>query len=375
MTASILRLRRDAFSCLLGFGLLLAAAMAATAALSGPAWGQAAQEPAGGPTGGQVPGNALGDRADSDFWRAIRQGESGYVSIPNATAGVLIQSEGDNWRAVRNGPVTVYGAWLMLGIIIVIALFFALRGRIRIDAGPSGTTIERFNMLERTAHWITAVSFVILALTGLNILYGRHVLLPVLGPDIFAAITLAGKYAHNFLSFAFMVGVVMIFVLWVRHNIPRAIDFKWLAVGGGLFKKGVHPPAGKFNAGQKLIFWAVVLGGISISLSGLALLFPFQFGFFAPTFEFFNIFGLGLPTDLTMIQEMQLSQLWHGIVALILIAIVIGHIYIGSLGMEGAFDAMGSGQVDLNWAKEHHALWVDEVRSGGKARPHAQPAE
>src|SRR5690606_443688 len=115
--------------------------------------------------------------------------------------------------------------------------------------------------------------------------------------------------------------------------------------------------------------------GLSISLSGLALLFPFQFALFGPTFEIFNIFGLGLPTELTMIQEMQLSQLWHGIVALILIAIIIGHIYIGSLGMEGAFEAMGSGQVDLNWAKEHHALWVDDMRSGGKARPHAQPAE
>src|SRR5690606_17027077 len=206
--------------------------------LSGSAWGQAAQAPAAqapsaqaaGPTGGQVPGNALGDHADSDFWRAIRQGDSGRVSIPNPNAGLLIQSEGDNWRAVRNGPLTVYGAWLMLGIIIVIALFFALRGRIRIDAGPSGTTIERFNLLERTAHWLTAVSFIVLALTGLNLLYGRHVLLPVLGPDIFSAITRAGKYAHNFIAFAFMVGVALIFLIWVRHNIPRAVDFKWLAV-------------------------------------------------------------------------------------------------------------------------------------------------
>jgi formate dehydrogenase subunit gamma len=367
MTASVLRLRRTAFSYLLGLGLLVAAALVATASLAAPAWAQNAAGPATeGPTGGQVPGNALGNQADSDMWRAVRQGEMGSVSIPDARAGQLIQSEGDNWRAIRNGPVTVYGAWAMLGVVIVLALFFVLRGRIRIDAGPSGTTIERFNMLERTAHWITASSFIILALTGLNILYGRHVLLPILGPEIFSAITLAGKYAHNFLAFAFMVGVVMVFVLWVRYNIPSRLDLKWLAVGGGLFKKGVHPAAGKFNAGQKLIFWAVVLGGISISLSGLALLFPFEFAFFGKTFAALNIFGLGLPTDLSMTQEMQLSQLWHGIVALILVAIVIGHIYIGSLGMEGAFEAMGSGQVDVNWAKEHHALWVDEVRSGSK---------
>jgi len=373
MTATVTRLRRSAYPRFLALVLLVAAALLAVGSL--PVLAQTAPDSTGGPVGGQVPGNALGNQADSDFWRAIRQGETGFVSIPNPSAGQLIQSEGDNWRAVRNGPVTVYGAWLMLGIVIVIALFFAFRGRIRIDAGPSGTTIERFNMLERTAHWITASSFIVLALTGLNLLYGRHVLLPILGPEIFAAITLGGKYAHNFLAFAFMVGVVMIFLLWVRHNIPTTIDLKWLAVGGGLFKKGVHPPAGKFNAGQKLIFWAVVLGGISISLSGLALLFPFQLPLFAKTFAALNVFGLGLPTDLTMMQEMQLSQLWHSVVALVLIAIVIGHIYIGSIGMEGAFEAMGSGQVDLNWAKEHHHLWVDDMRGGGKQQPHAHPAE
>ena len=370
MTASVTRLRRSAFSIVLGFGLLFAAALAFGGAATAPAWGQtAAETPTAGPTGGEVPGNVLGNQADSDLWRAIRRGETGSVSIPNERAGLLIQSEGDNWRAVRNGPVTVYGAWAMLAVVAILALFFALRGRIRIDAGPAGTTIERFNMLERTAHWITAISFVILALTGLNLLYGRHVLLPILGPEIFSAITIAGKYAHNFLSFAFMVGVVMIFLLWVRHNIPSRLDLKWLAVGGGLFKKGVHPPAGKFNAGQKLIFWAVVLGGVSISLSGLALLFPFEFAFFGVTFEVLNIFGLDLPTNLNMVQEMQLSQLWHGVVGLILIAIIIGHIYIGSIGMEGAFDAMGTGQVDLNWAREHHRLWVDDVRSG--SRPQA----
>ncbi|MEQ9606640.1 MAG: formate dehydrogenase subunit gamma [Kiloniellaceae bacterium] len=365
MTASLLRLRCAAYSFFFAAVVLLAGAAVVSPALAqGTAPGTATESP----TGGNVPGNVLGNQADADLWRAIRQGETGSVSIPDAQAGRLIQSEGDNWRAVRNGPVTVYGAWLMLGIIIVLALFFALRGRIRIDAGPAGTTIERFNMLERTAHWITATSFVVLALTGLNILYGRHVLLPILGPDIFAAITLWGKYAHNFLSFAFMLGVVMIFVLWVRHNIPNRKDLKWLAVGGGLFKKGVHPPAGKFNAGQKLIFWSVVLGGISISLSGLALMFPFEFALFGKTFAFLNIFGLDLPTNLAPIQEMQLSQVWHGVVALVLIAIIIGHIYIGSLGMEGAFEAMGSGQVDLNWAKEHHAEWVAEERGGGRTQ-------
>ena len=159
----------------------------------------------------------------------------------------------------------------------------------------------------------------------------------------------------------------MIVVLWVKDNIPRAIDLKWLAVGGGLFSKNVHPPAKKFNAGQKFIFWTVVIGGASLSVSGLALMFPFTFGIFAPTFGVLNLLGLGLPTTLTGIEEMQLSQLWHSVVAAIMIAIIISHIYIGSLGMEGAWDAMGSGMVDENWAREHHGLWVAEVK--GEAPP------
>jgi formate dehydrogenase subunit gamma len=226
--------------------------------------------------------------------------------------------------------------------------------------------------VERFAHWLTAVCFIVLALTGLNLLYGKHVLLPVLGPTVFAALTLAGKYAHNYLAFGFMVGVVMMVVLWVRHNIPNKVDFQWLAKGGGLFVKGVHPPSKKFNAGQKFIFWTVVLGGLSLSLSGISLLFPFTFAMFEPTYSFLNVFGFGLPTDLTPMDEMLHSQLWHTWIALGLIAIVIAHIYIGSLGMEGAFDAVGTGHVDENWAREHHNLWVEEVKS---AAPKAQPAE
>ena len=228
---------------------------------------------------------------------------------------------------------------------------------------------------------MTAVCFIVLALTGLNLLYGKHVLLPVLGPEVFAAITLAGKYAHNYLSFGFMVGVVLMFVLWVRHNLPSKYDVKWLAQGGGLLVKGTHPPAKKFNFGQKIIFWCVILGGLSLSLSGIALLFPFQLAMFNPTFAVLNTIGFDLPTNLTAMEEMQLSQLWHAGVGLVLIAIIVGHIYIGSLGMEGAFAAMGSGQVDENWAREHHAVWVAEVKGeplpnpDDRGPPQTQPAE
>ena len=144
-------------------------------------------------------------------------------------------------------------------------------------------------------------------------------------------------------------------------------DLAWIAKGGGLFAKGSHPPARKFNPGQKLIFWAVVIGGVSISLSGLALLFPFTMALFADSFAFANLFGFDLPTELTMLQEVQLSQIWHSIVGLIMIVIIIAHIYIGSVGMEGALDAMLSGQVDENWAREHHSLWFEGEAEKGAA--------
>lgn len=315
-------------------------------------------------SGGTVPGNVRGDAAAAtpEMWRAIRKGVQGQVSIPDKQAGVLVQSEGDNFRAFRNGPLSTYGGWLMLGVIVIVALFFAVRGRIKIDAGPSGRTIERFNTLDRFTHWLTATSFIVLTITGLNVLYGKYVLLPIIGKSAFGAITYYGKLAHNYIAFAFMLGVVMMLVLWVKHNIPNMHDLKWLAMGGGLFSKGVHPPAEKFNAGQKILFWAVVLGGFSIALSGFCLLFPFEYQPFAPTFKMLNAIGFSLPTTLTPLQETQLALLWHGVVALILIAIIIGHIYIGSLGMEGALDAVTTGQVDENWAREHHPLWYAEVK-------------
>lgn len=325
---------------------------------------------------GRVPGNALGNTSDSEFWREIRRGYQGYVSIPDQKAGILIQSEGELWRSVRNGPLSTYGVWGLLGMIGLLALFFAVRGRIRIEAGRSTQRIERFKAVERFGHWLTAGSFIILALTGLNILYGRYVLPDLIGKEAFATLTLWGKYVHNYVAFAFMAGLVLIFVMWVRHNIPDRYDLIWLSKAGGLLSRHSHPPARKFNAGQKVIFWLTILGGLSLSLSGWALLFPFEYTMFSKTFAVLNVFGLGLPTDLTPVQEQQLAHLWHAAVALVLVMVIIGHIYIGSIGMEGAFDAMGTGQVDLNWAREHHSLWVEEVLGPAAARSRAakQPA-
>ena len=291
-------------------------------------------------TQGQVPGRTLGAANDAELWRAVRQGVVGSVSLPNKQAGVLVQSEGDNWRAINNGPLKKYGVWVMVAAVILLLLFFGLRGRIRIESGFSGRTILRFDGLDRFAHWLTAISFILLGLTGLNIMYGRFFLIPVVGPDAFAALTYYGKLSHNYVGFAFATGIVLMFALWVKDNLPDRYDLGWIAKGGGLFSKHSHPPAARFNTGQKFIFWSVIIGGVLLFLSGLTLLFPFYW------------------TDMA---GMHLVQLIHAAIAVIMIAIILAHVYIGSLGMEGAFDAMGTGMVDENWAREHHSAWVEEA--------------
>lgn len=330
-------------------------------------------------------GHSQGDISRSDFWSKLRHGAEATTVVQGPQTGYAIQSTGESWRQFRNSDLATYGWWALAAITALCLLYYLIAGAIRIEGGRSGKVIERFALSERTGHWLLAVSFIVLALTGLNMLYGRATLMPVMGKEAFAMLTLWGKWAHHIASAIFVVGLVWIIVQWLRYNMPHWTDLVWLARGGG-FLTGSHPPAKKFNAGQKIIFWLVVLGGISITLSGIALLLPFEFAMFAKTFEAINsVFGTDLPTQLTAMEEMQLSQIWHTIVALFLTAVIIAHIYIGTIGMEGGFEAMGSGKVDLNWAKEHHNLWVEELEKKGEVssagaiapRPTAQhqPAE
>ncbi len=323
----------------------------------------------------------LGGVSDSETWRAIRFGSADTtVSARGPAANVLVQDGGMWWLEFRKGPLMTYGGYTLLATLVALVLFYLLRGRIRIDGERTGTTVLRFKAVERFAHWLMAGSFILLGLTGLSQLFGRFLLIPLIGKEAFAPVAIAGKWVHNNFAWAFMIALIMVFVLWVVENIPNKTDLKWLAVGGGLFSKGVHPPAKKFNAGQKIIFWSVIVLGVSISVSGLSLLFPFQMPMFAATFEKLNALGLPglvgmapLPEVLAPHQEMQFAQLWHSIVAIVFIAIILAHIYLGSVGMEGAFDAMGSGEVEAQWAREHHGLWYDEVT--GKAEPDKTPAE
>lgn len=282
---------------------------------------------------------------DSALLNQLQGDIKGRITIPDAKAGLLQQPEGRQWRELREGTVKSLGGWLILGAVVAIAAFFAWRGRVKIDHGLANRTIERFGGFERFTHWLTAASFIVLALTGLNLLYGQYTLRPLIGPEGFTAVTQFGKLSHNFLSFPFVLGVLLMLVLWIRHNLPDKTDVEWFKQGGGLLKKDAHPAAGKFNAGQKLVFWSVVIGGIAVAVTGYILMFPFQFADMA---------------------GMQLALLIHAIIAILMVVVVLGHIYIGTLGMEGAFDAMGSGQVDINWAREHHRLWVDQT-AGRKA--------
>jgi formate dehydrogenase subunit gamma len=203
----------------------------------------------------------LGPNSDTTLWDAVRSGDSFTVSIPDKKAATLVQSYGVSWTNMRmaDGPLRTYGGMALFGILALLFVFYLFRGRIEIEHGASGQMIERFKPIERFGHWLLAGSFILLALSGLNLLYGRDLLIPILGKENFAAVTLAGKWIHNNVAWAFMLGLVLVFVMWVVHNLPSVNDIKWLMKGGGLFAEGVHPPAKKFNAGQKLIFWSVIL--------------------------------------------------------------------------------------------------------------------
>ena len=265
----------------------------------------------------------LGGVSDPELWRALRYGSADIkVSAGGEKATVLIQDGGMWWLQYREGSLVELGAYMIGGMLAILVIFYGLRGRITIDGEKTGRTIERFKTIERFGHWLLAGSFILLGLTGLISLFGRMYLIPLLGKDAFATIALASKWVHNNVSWAFIAGLILVFVMWVAHNIPKREDLAWLAQGGGIFTEGVHPPARKFNAGQKLIFWAVIIFGASISVSGISLLFPFELPMFGVTFEKLNalglpqLIGLGeLKTELSPHEEMQFAQLWHALVA------------------------------------------------------------
>jgi len=280
----------------------------------------------------------------------------GDIDQLDPRARVLEQPAGRVWDHFHEVTLYWVGAIVILGTLAALAAAYFLLGRLRISAGRSGRKVPRFKAVERFAHWLTAVSFVVLGITGLDITFGKHVLLPLIGYDVFAAFSGAAKYVHNVTSFAFVLGLVLIVAIFIKDNIPDKTDIEWFRQGGG-FIKSKHAPARRFNAGEKLVFWGALGAGILVSVSGYLLLFPFY---------------------VTDIAGMQVAQVVHAVIAVLFVALILGHIYIGTLGMEGAFEAMWTGDVDYNWAKEHHDLWLDELAKRGAAfprHPSATPAE
>ena len=265
----------------------------------------------------------------------------GRITIPDQRASVVEQPEGRQWRTFHNVTLRWIAGVAILGMLAVLIIFYLTRGMVRLESGRSGRNIVRFTAFERFVHWMTATCFIVLAITGLNITFGRPLLLPLMGHEAFTEWSQWAKYAHNFVSFPFTIGVALIFLMWIAGNIPNKVDVEWLKRGGGIVGHD-HPPAYRFNAGQKAIYWIVVLGGGIVAATGYQLMFPFY---------------------LTGIEGMQTTHVIHSIVSVLFVAVMLAHIYIGTIGMEGAFEAMGSGTVDVNWAKEHHSLWLDQQKA------------
>jgi formate dehydrogenase subunit gamma len=273
----------------------------------------------------------------------------GRVTIPDPRAGVLEQPEGREYQAFHERMLPWLGAIAIVGMLVALVLFYLVRGPVKLERPPSRIMIKRFTLIERFTHWLTAISFIVLAITGLNYVFGKRLLMPLIGPEAFATWSLWAKYLHNSFAWPFILGLLLMAVLWLRDNLPDRYDLEWLRQFGG-FLSNRHPPARRFNAGQKLIFWSVVLGGLALTASGIVLLFPY----------------------VADIGGIQIAQYAHAVSGAVMTAIMLAHIYIGTVGMTGALDAMVSGEVDLEWAKEHHRVWVEEEQArmpGGQQLP------
>lgn len=272
---------------------------------------------------------------------AFREGIS---SLPYQEANVLVQPQGRTFRRSHEDWLRWTGGWLILGTCLALALFLLGRGRIKTAEGESGAVVERFNSTERATHWMTASAFLIMAVTGLVILYGKPLLLPWMGADAFSSLARGSAWVHMASTVPFVLGIVMMIVMWLPGNLWARGDWEWLRRGGGFMRDDGHnPPADRFNAGQKFVFWAVVLGGLALLATGVVLMLPF--------------YMLGYT-------GMQWAQLLHAGIALLMVALILGHIYIGTVGMSGAFHAMWSGLVDRNWAREHHRTWYNRLTRG-----------
>ena len=302
---------------------------------------------------------------NAPMWRQVGNGVTGYSSLPTPEAGNLIQpfvqypgsrwtNAGEAWRQVRNNWIIPYGGALVLIVLGALLLFFVGKGKLGHDDGVSGRQIERFTPFERSAHWANAIAFCVLAISGLVMAFGKFFLQPVLGGSLFGGLTYVLKTGHNFAGPLFAVSLVVVFFTFVKDNLPRDGDAAWLAKGGGLLS-GKEVPSHRFNAGEKLVFWGGVLVlGLVVVGSGLVL-------------------DKLVPTLVYERSTMQIAHMIHAVAATLMVVMFMGHIYIGTIGMRGAYRAMRTGYVGEGWAKEHHALWHDDIKTGKIAAQRSQP--
>jgi formate dehydrogenase subunit gamma len=306
-----------------------------------------------GPPNTQDPKQWEQDRPDAAMLKE-RGNIAGISSLPYKEAASFEQSGGRTWRRAHNDQVRYGGGWIIFGIIFALAIFLAARGRIKVVEGFDGRTVVRFGGVERATHWMTAGSFIVMGITGLIITYGKPGLIPLVGEAAFGDVAFWSVWLHMAFAIPFTLGILIMLGMWIAENLPTRADWEWIRQGGGFLRDTKeHPPAYKFNAGQKLLFWAITMSGLALLATGITLMFPFYW------------FGY---------DGMQIAQISHAAIALLLIGLIIAHVYIGTIGMQGAFDAMWSGNVDWNWAKEHHKLWFEKI-TGRKAETDATPAE
>lgn len=284
---------------------------------------------------------------NAPVWRDVRSSETPpyqTTQVRGRETNVLVQTQGEIWRQIRNGPVTVYGGWLIIGVLVAILAFYLWKGPIKVHGQLTGRKIRRFSTWDRTIHWTVAISWVILAISGLLLLFGKYVVLPMFGYTLFSWLAVLSKNLHNFVSPVFLLAAALMFFTYLGRNIPAAHDIAWLLKGGGMMS-GKHVPSGFFNAGEKIVFWVgLFLFSLIVGASGIVLLFP------------------NLDQGRVI---MQYANIVHAITAILFIAMICGHIYLGTVGLEGAYQNMRhDGLVDETWAKEHHEYWYNEMMKG-----------
>ena len=296
---------------------------------------------------------------NAPMWRAVGAGMEGYSSLPKSEApeaGVLIQpfvqypgsrltNGGEAWRQVRNNWIIPYGGSLLLVALGAVAVFYWRKGAIKVHGAPTGVEIERFTPFERSAHWTNAIAFVTLAISGIFMAFGKFFIQPVIGDTLFGWITYVLKNAHNFAGPLFAVSLTVVFFTFLKDNWPSKDDWAWIRHAGGMFG-GKETPSHRFNAGEKVVFWGGVFAlGLVVVASGFVL-------------------DKILPFLVYERSTMQMAHMVHAVATMLMMAMFIGHIYMGTIGMEGAYDAMQTGYVDETWAKEHHGLWHDDIKAG-----------